>query len=73
MKFQFLGKGPMMFRRLICFLVSLCLVSLVASGLAWGDQTIVIDGRREGRRFDGIGAVSGGGATSRFLVEYPEP
>ncbi|XP_073434328.1 galactocerebrosidase isoform X2 [Dendrobates tinctorius] len=26
-----------------------------------------------GREFDGIGAVSGGGATSRLLVNYPEP
>uniref|UniRef100_A0A8C4KDJ0 Galactocerebrosidase n=1 Tax=Dromaius novaehollandiae TaxID=8790 RepID=A0A8C4KDJ0_DRONO len=26
-----------------------------------------------GRRFDGIGAVSGGGATSRLLVNYQEP
>lgn len=36
-------------------------------------QTLTIDGNREGRRFDGIGAVSGGGATSRLLIEYPEP
>ncbi|KAK2118550.1 hypothetical protein P7K49_005437 [Saguinus oedipus] len=26
-----------------------------------------------GREFDGIGGVSGGGATSRLLVNYPEP
>ncbi len=26
-----------------------------------------------GRRFDGIGGLSGGGATSRFLPDYPEP
>ncbi|KAM3855341.1 galactocerebrosidase isoform 1-T1 [Vipera latastei] len=26
-----------------------------------------------GQQFDGIGAVSGGGATSRLLVNYPEP
>lgn len=25
------------------------------------------------RRFDGIGGLSGGGATSRLLVNYPEP
>jgi hypothetical protein len=37
------------------------------------DQTVIIDGVKEGRKFDGIGAVSGGGATSRFLIEYPEP
>ncbi|MGA2496290.1 MAG: galactosylceramidase [Tepidisphaeraceae bacterium] len=60
-------------RHLGSFLVSLCLFSLAASGPAWGDQAISIDGKREGRRFDGIGAVSGGGATSRLLIEYPEP
>jgi hypothetical protein len=26
-----------------------------------------------GQRFDGIGAISGGGATSKLLVSYPEP
>lgn len=36
-------------------------------------QTIVIDGKAGGKRFDGIGAVSGGGATSVLLKDYPEP
>jgi galactosylceramidase len=36
-------------------------------------QTINIDGRSEVKRFDGIGAVSGGGATSVLLKDYPEP
>ena len=27
----------------------------------------------QGRQFDGIGGLSGGGATSRFLPHYPEP
>lgn len=48
-------------------------VFIGGAGLAWGDQTIAINGALEGRRFDGIGAVSGGGATSRLLIEYPEP
>ncbi|OLB78485.1 MAG: hypothetical protein AUI14_13095 [Actinobacteria bacterium 13_2_20CM_2_71_6] len=33
--------------------------------------TITVDGNGTGRRFDGIGAVSGGGGTSRLLPDYP--
>ncbi|KAL5460123.1 hypothetical protein EMCRGX_G033550 [Ephydatia muelleri] len=37
-------------------------------------QTYVLDDSVGlGRRFDGIGGLSGGGATSRLLVSYPEP
>ncbi|WP_189270774.1 RICIN domain-containing protein, partial [Kitasatospora griseola] len=36
-------------------------------------QTITLDGTSTGRTFDGLGAISGGGATSRLLVDYPEP
>jgi hypothetical protein len=36
-------------------------------------QTITVDGSSPGRNFDGVGAVSGGGATSRLLIDYPEP
>ena len=36
-------------------------------------QTINIDGTAGGKRFDGIGAVSGGGATSVLLKDYLEP
>jgi len=36
-------------------------------------QVIKIDGAAGGKRFDGIGAVSGGGATSVLLKDYPEP
>ena len=50
----------------------LCL-AVFSTVAARAEQTITIDGTREGRQFDGIGAVSGGGATSRFLIEYPEP
>src|SRR4029078_12748734 len=35
-------------------------------------QTILIDGRSAVQRFDGIGAVSGGGATSVLLKDYPD-
>src|SRR5206468_7381431 len=33
--------------------------------------TITVDAGGAGRRFDGIGAVSGGGGTSRLLPDYP--
>jgi galactosylceramidase len=56
-------------------LMAILLGLLAAAGTApaRGEQTITLDGTREGRTFEGIGAVSGGGATSRFLIEYPEP
>ncbi len=40
--------------------------------LALADQTVVIDGAQSGKQFDGIGAVSAGGATSVLLKDYPE-
>jgi O-glycosyl hydrolase len=36
-------------------------------------QMVTIDGRKGGRTFDGVGAISGGGGNSRLLVDYPEP
>jgi galactosylceramidase len=35
-------------------------------------QTVIINGNTRGVRFDGIGAVSGGGATSVLLKDYPK-
>lgn len=35
--------------------------------------TIAIDGRKGGRVFDGVGAVSGGGGNSVQLISYTEP
>ncbi len=40
---------------------------------ALADQNFVLDGAAGGKRFDGLGAVSGGGATSVLLKDYPEP
>ncbi|MFD7811961.1 galactosylceramidase [Streptomyces sp. NPDC059785] len=36
-------------------------------------QQITVDSAGTGRTFDGVGAISGGGGTSRLLVDYPEP
>lgn len=33
--------------------------------------TIAVDGASDGRTYDGVGAISGGGATSRLLLDYP--
>ena len=51
---------------LLCCLAT----SLLSPALA--DQTIDLNGKAGGRQFDGIGAVSGGGATSVLLKDYPE-
>jgi hypothetical protein len=45
-------------------------VSAVAAA-APGRTTIVVDGRRAGPVFQGIGAISGGGGNSRLLIDYP--
>lgn len=63
----------LMLRGTVWSAVALCLLCLAGSSPARGQQLLSIDGRKEGRRFDGIGAVSGGGGTSRLLIEYPEP
>jgi hypothetical protein len=44
------------------------------AGVAASSQqtTVLLDGRSKGRLFDGLGAVSAG-ASSRLLVDYPEP
>ena len=50
---------------------------LVSSALFWvavaGATYPVTDGGGLGPRYDGVGGLSGGGATSRLLVDYDEP
>jgi len=36
------------------------------------NQTLVLDGAGPGKLFEGVGAVSGGGATSVLLKDYPQ-
>jgi hypothetical protein len=43
-----------------------------ASGASSADVTITIDSNASGRTFEGLGAVSAG-ASSRLLIDYPEP
>ncbi|GHE68462.1 galactosylceramidase [Streptomyces spiralis] len=64
--------------RAVCALLVSCL-ALVAPATAHAEtdalpvQQITVDGDGTGRVFDGVGAISGGGGTSRLLVDYPEP
>lgn len=51
---------------------SLFLSACVASALDSKPRVIAIGGRDNGRTFDGIGALSAG-ASSRLLIDYPEP
>ncbi len=37
-----------------------------------GPTAILVDGAGTGRTFDGIGGLSGGGGTSRLLIDYPQ-
>ncbi len=53
----------------VVVLLTLC----VSVSIAHGQQTqIVLDGNSTGRVFDGLGAASAG-ASSRLLIDYPEP
>ncbi|MBN2037723.1 MAG: hypothetical protein JW768_13360, partial [Chitinispirillaceae bacterium] len=57
--------GQWLFRIWSCF-------ALAFAGNLFG-QNIAINGTGAGRTFDGVGGVSGGGATSVLLLSYPEP
>lgn len=52
-------------------LLFICNLSLCVDRAA-SDAYTVDDSSGLGRRFDGIGGLSGGGATSRLLVNYPQ-
>jgi galactosylceramidase len=69
MKDHFLKEGRGATRK--CALACCSILSLLLPVLA--DQTVEVKGDAGGKRFDGIGAVSGGGGTSVLLKDYPEP
>jgi len=54
--------------------ITLALLAGAGRGLAQSSsQTLVLDGTVPGKIFEGVGAVSGGGATSVLLKDYLEP
>ena len=54
--------------------ISLLGLALCLTGVAANSQqtSVVLDGNSKGRVFDGLGALSAG-ASSRLLIDYPEP
>jgi hypothetical protein len=53
-------------------LLSCAAASFTAFIVLGADTTIVLDGHATGRIYEGLGAVSAG-ASSRLLIDYPEP
>jgi len=55
-------------------MLAIALLALSFSGVvARGQQTsVILNGNGSGRVFDGLGGVSAG-ASSRLLIDYPEP
>jgi galactosylceramidase len=58
---------------LSCALLAALSAFAVAPAAPGDVQTITLDAHKPGTRFDGIGVVDGGGATSALLKDYPEP
>lgn len=58
---------------LLAIFYSLALSLLLARTLHAESQLVQLKGDAGGKRFDGIGVVNGGGATSVLLKDYPEP
>ena len=56
----------------LCCVVSLPMPAAL-TGQAVTTQVVELNGDAGGKRFDGIGVVNGGGATSVLLKDYPEP
>lgn len=65
--------------RMIVWTLAVCWSASAAVYDCWAQekkaqaQTVWLDGNAGGRRFDGVGLVNGGGATSVLLKDYPEP
>src|SRR4051794_40241551 len=63
----------MKFTNLILALFAVAAVPSLAIQQTTRVQVVNLDGSTSGKRFDGIGVVNGGGATSVLLKDYPEP
>lgn len=62
-----LSTRPVLARKLTGFALCFCCVMAVSQ-----QKTVILDGNSKGRIFDGFGAVSAG-ASTRLLMDYPEP
>src|ERR1043165_5307154 len=55
------------------FPTALSLMAVEDIPAATPQVVVALKGDAGGKRFDGIGVVNGGGATSVLLTDYPEP
>ena len=53
--------------------LAVVLLVLLRGSESTAESPFVVDANNLGPAFDGLGGLSGGGATSRLLVDYPEP
>src|SRR5438045_7140857 len=64
-------------RQRAALLAVLCLVATALTAApaapAAAATTVTINGTAAGRTLDGVGAISGGGGNSRYLIDYPQP
>ncbi len=69
--------GPVNARHASIFAASTLLFAIVfistTSAVSPSVTDITIDGSQAGPAFQGVGAISGGGGNSRYLIDYPEP
>ncbi|MGD0464632.1 MAG: galactosylceramidase [Tepidisphaeraceae bacterium] len=68
---QNVQKRPVQFRGFVK--ATLLFVAMMIPSSVFAGQIVTLDGAAGGKRFDGLGSVSGGGATSVLLKDYPEP
>ena len=66
------GRMAPMRRAALALLPLLAAFGMTGTDASCQQATVVLDGNSAGRIFDGIGAVSAG-ASSRLLIDYPEP
>jgi hypothetical protein len=59
-------------RKSIAVTALIGLTMLIGSAALCQETNVVLDGTSKGRVFDGLGAASAG-ASSRLLIDYPEP
>ncbi|MEV5748803.1 hypothetical protein AB0L00_13385 [Actinoallomurus sp. NPDC052308] len=66
-------RGPLAAFALSAALLTGLAVPATADDTQAQPQTITVDPNGTGRVYEGVGAISGGGGTSRLIVDYPEP
>src|SRR5579885_1320777 len=64
--------GALVRRTRTCVALAALLLGCALVGCRSAQNTVRIDGTAPGRTFEGLGALSAG-ASSRLLIDYPEP